>query len=144
MTPHPCLGCGACCAAYRVGFYWREADDGGGTVPVAFTTPLDLHRRAMRGTDCSRPHCIALAGEIGVSVRCAIYDQRPSPCRDFTASWQHGRAEPRCDAARARYGLPPLTPGDWFGIVEDQPDHRLDQRKAAPRTPMAADETTPV
>ena len=30
-------------------------------------------------------HCIALEGELGKSVSCSIYDDRPSACRQFEA-----------------------------------------------------------
>lgn len=46
---NPCMTCGACCAYFRVSFYWAEASDGGGTVPVHLTEPLTplfaLHER---------------------------------------------------------------------------------------------------
>lgn len=67
----------------------------------------------VRGTLGVEPRCIALAGEVGGRVACTIYAQRPPPCRDFAASYEAGVAEPACDAARARHGLPPLTPADW-------------------------------
>ncbi len=50
---------------------------------------------------------------MGEEVACKIYESRPTPCRDFTASFENGEANPRCDQARARYGLPPLTPRSW-------------------------------
>ena len=37
---NPCMTCGACCAYFRVSFYWAEADDAGGPVPSALTEPL--------------------------------------------------------------------------------------------------------
>ncbi len=46
---NPCMTCGACCAYFRVSFYWAEADDAGGLVPSALTEPLTpflaLHER---------------------------------------------------------------------------------------------------
>lgn len=114
---HPCLRCGACCAAYRVGFYWAEADDGGGTVPAALTEPVGPLRRAMAGTARgAAPRCVALAGTVGQRVACTIHADRPSPCRDFGASHAQGVHEPRCDEARARHGLPPLQPADWANV----------------------------
>lgn len=111
---NPCLRCGACCAHYRVSFYWAEADDASpGGVPVALTERLNAHRCAMRGTQKSQPRCIALEGRIGEAVQCRIHPQRPSPCREFEASWAAGEAQPRCDDARQRWALPPLTPADW-------------------------------
>jgi Fe-S-cluster containining protein len=112
--PHPCLRCGACCAHYRASFYWAEADDETpGGVPVDVTEVVSVHLRAMRGTNQAAPRCIALQGTIGRAVHCAVHPQRPSTCRDYLPSFENGLANPRCDAARAAHGLPPLTPADW-------------------------------
>jgi hypothetical protein len=112
---HPCLACGACCAAFRVAFHWSlaaphhpEGPDESMTVRVR---PFEL---AMRGTEGgTAPRCVALRGEVGVAVQCGIYARRPPPCRELEASWEHGRPSPQCDRARARHGLPPLGPGDF-------------------------------
>lgn len=113
---HPCLRCGACCAHYRASFYWAEADDGKPDgVPVAMTRKLTPHLRVMRGTEGETPRCVALMGTIGDAVRCTIHPRRSSVCRDFPPSFEDGVGEhnPRCDKARAAWGLPPLTPEDW-------------------------------
>lgn len=106
----PCLRCGACCAMFRVSFYWSESDaHPEGVVPHALTVPLGLHHAAMRGTERATPRCVALTGEIGRAVGCGIYAQRPTPCRDFAV------ADERCNKARRAHGLPPLEaapPGD--------------------------------
>lgn len=110
---HPCLTCGACCAAYRVSMHWSEAEPSlGGQVPVELTETLGAHQRCMRGTWAERPHCIALDGTVGEHVHCRIYDVRPSPCRELRMAWEDGTPSPQCDRARALYGLPPLTPED--------------------------------
>ncbi len=57
--------------------------------------------------------CQALEGKIGTAVGCKIYDRRPSPCRNFKASFEDGQHNQRCDDARAVMGLSPLTPEDW-------------------------------
>lgn len=107
---HPCLSCGACCAAYRVSLHWSEADPAlGGRVPVELTETLGAHQRSMRGTWAKQPHCIALQGTVGVAVSCSIYDARPSACRDLRMSWEDGAPNPQCDNARIAYGLAPLT-----------------------------------
>lgn len=107
---HPCLSCGACCAAYRVSMHWSEAEPTlGGAVPVALTETLGAHQRCMRGTWSEHPHCVALEGTVGTSVRCTIYEARPTPCRELRMSWEDGAPNPQCDRARARHGLPPLT-----------------------------------
>ena len=107
---NPCLSCGACCAFFRASFHWLETAAGGGTVPTELTVPVTPHLVAMRGTDRSRPRCIALHGDIGVAVHCTNYVLRASPCRDFQASWVDGVHNERCDRARAAHGLPPLMP----------------------------------
>jgi len=108
QSDNPCQSCGACCAALRVGFYWTEADDAGGTVPVALTESLLPHRRCMTGTNSDTPRCIALVGEVGRAVSCSIYAQRSSTCREFARDGENGVASPACARARARHGLPPL------------------------------------
>jgi hypothetical protein len=118
---HPCRTCGACCATYRVSFYWAEP------VPEALTQRITPTMVAMRGTCGPGPRCVALDGELGQATTCTIYDARPSPCREFSASLEGGEPNQRCDAARARHGLLPLTPRDWIPSIAPAPDR--------PRTP---------
>jgi Fe-S-cluster containining protein len=108
---HPCLSCGACCAAYRVSFHWLEAS--AADIPPQLLERVDPHRLAMRGTWARAPHCQALRGAVGADVACTIYAQRPSPCRELAAAWEHGVPSPQCDRARRVHGLAPLTPADW-------------------------------
>jgi uncharacterized protein len=113
---HPCLECGACCASFRVGFYWREAEpsDTPNAVPPGYFEDLDSQSRCMKGTNNKHhPKCVALAGKIGKDGHCTIYQNRPTPCRRFEASYENGRQNTRCDDARVRHGLKPLTPRDW-------------------------------
>ena len=108
---NPCITCGACCAFFRASFYWSEADaQAGGLTPPHLTTKLTPHHAVMRGTEHQPPRCVALHGTIGTSVRCVIHPLRPSPCREFQASWVDGVHNERCDRARAAHGLPPLSP----------------------------------
>ena len=96
-----CQECGACCAAFRVSFYWTETDaHPEGTVPAGLTTPVTPHLVAMRGTDTKNPHCVALDGEVGKSVSCNIYPLRSSTCHDCEAGSE------KCNRARQRHGLP--------------------------------------
>lgn len=104
---HPCLRCGACCAAFRVSFYWAEP------VPAELTVRISPFRAAMDGTDRPVPRCVALNGDVGRAAHCGIYGDRPTPCREFEASWENGSPNPRCDDARARHDLPPLRPEDY-------------------------------
>lgn len=106
---NPCITCGACCAYFRASFHWLETTAApNGLTPAELTVPVTRHLVAMRGSDRSTPRCVALAGDIGHSVRCTIYDRRASPCRDFPYSWADGVHNERCDRARAAHGLPPL------------------------------------
>ena len=107
----PCITCGACCAHFRVSFHWSESDPSlGGTVPAELTEKISEHLVAMKGTNCSRPRCTSLQGEIGTLVHCNIYTQRSSTCREFSFSWENNVSHDRCDQARAAHGLPPLLP----------------------------------
>ncbi len=102
-----CQHCGACCAVFRVSFYWAEADDApGGIVPVALTRQVSPQLRCMAGTEAAPVRCVALQGEVGRSVACGIYEQRSSTCR----SVQPG--DNQCVKARAAQGLesPNATP----------------------------------
>jgi hypothetical protein len=107
-----CSTCGACCAFFRASFYWSEADSAaGGLTPPHLTTKLMPHHAVMRGTEQQQqPRCVALHGTIGENVRCVIHPLRPTPCREFQASWVDGEHNERCDRARAAHGLPPLSP----------------------------------
>ena len=119
---HPCIGCGACCAHFRVAFYWREAEPGGPwKVPLEKSLDLDSVLRCMKGTEVKHnPKCTSLTGRIGKNAQCDMYVNRPTPCRNFAASYENGVANPRCDEARASHGLLPLKRGD-FGI--EKPAH---------------------
>lgn len=117
MTTHPCLRCGACCAAFRVAFHWSEAQpDQPDGVPAAMAMPLRRHERVMRGTESPPLRCVALAGTVGREAHCTIYPRRPTPCRELGAAWEHGQPSRQCDRARAAHRLPPLTPADWAGL----------------------------
>lgn len=102
-----CQSCGACCASFRVDFHPAELAGGsfawGVGVPVAMTVPVTPAIVRMKGTDDPEPRCIALAGEIGKTVACTIYAERPSPCREFDT--EHAA----CARARQRCGLNPLN-----------------------------------
>jgi Fe-S-cluster containining protein len=95
-----------------VSFYWAETDAApGGVVPESLTEKITQHLSCMRGTDRQPPRCVALRGKIGESVNCAIYEWRPSACREFAPLAAVGRGDEACNEARRRHGLPPLVPG---------------------------------
>ena len=93
-----CVACGACCATYRVAFYWAEADALG--LPDTHVERLDPWRACMAGSNAKAPRCVALIGQVGIDAHCSIYAQRPSPCHDLQ------RGDAQCLRARARHGLP--------------------------------------
>ena len=80
-----CQQCGACCAYFRVSFYWAEGDDApGGTVPAHLT-------------QAKPARCVALTGEIGQRVGCSIYAQRSSTCQELMPG------DDKCLKARAHH-----------------------------------------
>jgi Fe-S-cluster containining protein len=98
------------------------------------THKLDDFRSCMKGTDQQNPRCIALSGTLGQDVNCTIYEQLPTPCREFGVAWIDGVLTfvpadlERCTAARAAIGLPPLlddptTPR--FPGAPDLPEKRI-------------------
>lgn len=119
LSVHPCQQCGACCAVFRVAFYWREADPEQSplAVPTELTEDYTQFKLSMKGTG-NKHHCrcVALEGKVGEGATCSIYSLRPSPCREFAASFEDGTHKPRCDYARAKHGLPPLKLKDWIHI----------------------------
>lgn len=103
-TDNPCLDCGACCATFRVSFYWAEADERG--LPDKLIEQVNPWYACMAGTNRSSPRCVALEGRIGATVACTAYEMRPAPCREL----QPG--DDKCNRARAKHGLPPLSRAD--------------------------------
>ena len=111
---NPCMACGICCTYFRISFYWAEGDDApGGFVPADMTEKLNDHMRCMKGSNSVPRRCGALAGEVGSSVMCTIYENRPTPCREFPVYFDDGTPNPKCDELRATIGLPPLP---WFDL----------------------------
>lgn len=125
---NPCLECGACCAYFRVSFYWGESDpEQGGQVPPELTEPVSSFRSCMKGTNTARPRCAALRGEVGRTTFCAIYDRRPSPCRqfgpgqEFNSFEEYQAALERCSLTRRAFGLPPADAA-WSKPQPLEPD----------------------
>jgi Fe-S-cluster containining protein len=97
---NPCVHCGACCASFRVSFYFAEAI--ANHLPETAVERINDRFSCMTGTNSGAPRCMALKGEVGVSTVCSVYAQRPSPCREV----QPGDLQ--CLNARAKHGLAPL------------------------------------
>ena len=107
-TRSPCQTCGACCASFRVSFYWAEAE--ANAIPPELTEQVNGTFSCMAGTNSKTPRCAALQGVVGEDLSCRIYPQRPSPCREV----QPGDGQ--CSRARAMHGLVPLA-GSQTGIT---------------------------
>ena len=107
---NPCLSCGACCAHFRVSFYFGELQgQPGGWVPLELTSKVNDFRAAMKGTE-DGGRCVALRGELGKpGIRCAIYQQRSGTCREFDAWLPDGTPNPECQRLREQRGLAPLS-----------------------------------
>ena len=96
-----CRRCGACCAAFRVSFYWAGAE--AFALPASLVEQISPWYACMVGSNAALPRCQALEGEVGRSVRCTVYAQRPAACREVQAG------DDKCQAARQRYGLPAIV-----------------------------------
>lgn len=107
-----CRQCGACCvnlpANRAQGFgYWVEISDDDRILRRA-----DLVRKHVVRDAAGVPHlrlvhdgaCLGLRGELGGRVSCAIYHERPSPCRRV----QPGDAQ--CLRYRAAHGFTSRIP----------------------------------
>lgn len=98
---NPCISCGACCAHFRVSFYWAESEAKG--LAVELTEQINSFFSCMKGTNQAAPRCAALSGEIGEQVACSVYEQRPEACKEVQSG------DEKCNIARLRHGLPPLN-----------------------------------
>jgi Fe-S-cluster containining protein len=84
----------------------------------------------MQGTDQKQPRCVALSGIIGQRVNCDIYENRPTPCREFGVDWVNGLLTfipadlERCTQARGAWGLPPLLDDNPISPETPEPPHR--------------------
>ena len=110
---HPCQKCGACCTTFCVAFEAKELSKNNFGVPMALTYKISSDTLAMKNKSRGDTRCIALEGHVGKHVGCRIYENRPSPCRNFKASYEDGTPNLRCDECRLARGMKPLTPKDW-------------------------------
>lgn len=98
-----CQHCGVCCAYFRVSFYWTESLD---RIDPNWVEPVNSVMACMKtASDPSFPdarRCVALEGELGKSVRCGIYENRPSPCKGVMPG------DEKCAKARGKFALPPV------------------------------------
>ncbi|TCK38792.1 hypothetical protein B0G84_4113 [Paraburkholderia sp. BL8N3] len=110
---NPCLSCGACCQHFRVSMYMGEmASSPCGTVPDEMVSAINPLMVCMKGTEAGHGRCIALRGTVGEpGIRCEIYSQRPSPCREYRVWSEDGTPNPDCQRLRKAIGLQPLRRG---------------------------------
>lgn len=110
---NPCLTCGACCHYFRISFY--EGELLAGFPPEGLTEPLGRPYSCMKGTR-EGGRCVALEGTVGVDIKCTIYSERPSVCREYEVWNELGEVNPRCNKARAKHNLPelPKTKKEWI------------------------------
>jgi len=99
VSSSPCQSCGACCS-YSAEWprFWTESDDEIGQIPQ------NLVSEDQTGMACDGDRCLALVGFIGEATHCAIYDRRPTVCRDCMPG------DDACNMAREHYGLDPIEP----------------------------------
>ena len=106
---NPCSSCGVCCSHFRISFYCGEAQSLGGFVPDELTSMVTPVMACMKGTEAGRGRCVALRGNIGEpGIQCAIYKDRPTPCRQYPVWNDDGSPNADCQRLRAAAGLPPL------------------------------------
>jgi hypothetical protein len=95
--PNPCFECGQCCQHFRVSFYHGEIiGNGTGVVRAELTSKLSPHLACMKGTEKGGAPCIALTHNKEEGWRCSIYEDRPSPCREFNILNEDGTPNPEC------------------------------------------------
>lgn len=93
-----CQSCGACCAySYDWPEFTDESDRHLSRIPIELCN-CDTGRMK-----CVGDRCCALQGEVGKSVSCSIYKNRPNVCRQF----KPGTAG--CEMVRRSFGLPALV-----------------------------------
>lgn len=118
IEENPCTSCGSCCTAPvhdRNGVNligWVTAAERArlpaDAVVMASPFPGMPDAAALAATDT---RCVKLAGVVGMSCTCTIYDARPKICRDLEVG------DERCTRARARLGKPPIQPLSLYELV---------------------------
>lgn len=98
-TADACLTCGACCAYFRVSFYWVEGE----ILPQNHVESINAVYSCMVGTNQKNPRCIALTGVVGQQVSCSVYASRSSSCKEVQI------ADEQCNKARKAHQLIPLV-----------------------------------
>ena len=110
-----CQPCGACCAHFRVSFYWAEADDApGGFVPAALT---DVHwqdwQAALVGSgleDCRWTPCYDCGACTGYSIEHIVASATP-PAGGSQGTGQGVVRPPGASATPVTLGTKPVLLG---------------------------------
>lgn len=68
-------------------------------IPQDMTVKVNDFYTCMKGTDKKPVKCVALAGEVGKSVACQIYDKRSSTCQSVNVG------DAQCIKARRLYDM---------------------------------------
>lgn len=94
-----CKGCGACCSYSSEWPRFSTEDES-----QLDRIPLEYVSGDQSGMRCDGGRCAALAGQVGKSTSCRIYDIRPDVCRACMPGGED------CRIARQAFGLPALMP----------------------------------
>jgi Fe-S-cluster containining protein len=96
-APFDCQSCGACCSYSAEWPRFSTEDDAQlDRIPAKYVSADEA------GMRCDGTRCSALAGEVGKSTACGIYEVRPDVCR----ACMPGGGD--CLIAREAHGLPTL------------------------------------
>ena len=80
-------------------------------INLDLVTQMSPLRACMKGTEMGGGRCISLRGELGQpGIHCAIYENRPTPCREFDIWMPDGSPNPDCQRLRLGLGLPAVPP----------------------------------
>ena len=90
------MTCGACCAFFRVSFYWAEATMLAVPIPARLTEQISPFHRCMSGTNQKNPRCIALAGTPGQNACCTIYENTIVHMQRFDHVCENGEVNEAC------------------------------------------------
>lgn len=86
-----CTKCGACCSTFEVRFA------GPHNISEEYYIKINPNVSELKRDSCNR--CSALEGNVGESVKCLIYEDRPYVCSNFISGGE------RCIALRHRYSI---------------------------------------
>ena len=129
-SPIPeCQTCGACCAPFLcVGVRPNDKVDPDNywDIIVKGTHGEIVVDRYLR-RDPDSMVCTALEGELGASVACRIYADRPISCRDFEAG------SDRCHAIRRAYGIEPFMSLEEMSAAVANINNQPEESTAADR-----------